>query len=80
MRGSTIGEGGVTTIVSRVGHQNSPFPGLDYMIPYMVGKLALNSSYLTRGLVKSIPGRGCFRDVSSQNGNNFVTSPPSPNR
>ena len=46
------------------------------MIPYMVGKLAPNSSHLTRGLVKYVPGRGYFRAVSSQNGDTFVTSPP----
>ena len=46
------------------------------MIPYMVGKLAPNSSHLTRGLVKYVPGRGYFRAISSQNGDKFVTSPP----
>ena len=50
------------------------------MIPYMVGKLAPNSSHLTRGLVKSVPGRGYFRTVLSQNGDKYVTSPPPPNR
>ena len=48
------------------------------MIPYMVGKLAPNSSHLTRGLVKYILGRNYFRAVSSQNGDKFVTSPPPP--
>ena len=48
------------------------------MIPYMVGKLAPNSSHLTRGLVKYVPGRVYFRAVFSQNGDKFVTSPPSP--
>ena len=46
------------------------------MIPYMVGKLAPNSSYLTRGLFKYDPGRGYFRAVPSQNGDKYVTSPP----
>ena len=46
------------------------------MIRYMVGKLAPNSSQLTKGLVKYVPGRGCFRAVFSQNGDKFVTSPP----
>ena len=46
------------------------------MIPYVVGKLAPNSSRLIRGLVKYVPGRGYFRAVSSQNGDKFVTSPP----
>ena len=50
------------------------------MIPHMVGKLAPNSSHLTRGLVICVPGRGYFRAVSSQNGNKMVTSPPPPNR
>ena len=48
------------------------------MIPYMVGKLAPNSSYLTRGLIKYFPGRDYFRAVSSQNRDKFVTSPPRP--
>ena len=48
------------------------------MIPYMVRKLAPNSSHLTRGLVKSVPGRGYFRDVPSQNGDKYVTSHPPP--
>ena len=50
------------------------------MIPYMIGKLAPNSSHFTRGLVKYIPGRSYFRAVPSQNGDKFVTSPPPPNR
>ena len=48
------------------------------MIPYMVGKLAPNSSHLTRGLVKYVPGRSYFRAVSFQNGDKCVTSPPPP--
>ena len=32
--------------------------GEDYMIRYMVRKLAPNSSHLTRGLVKYVPGKG----------------------
>ena len=48
------------------------------MIPYMVRKLAPNSSHLTRGLVKSVPGRGYFRAVPSQNGDKYVTPPPPP--
>ena len=48
------------------------------MIPYMVGKLAPNSTYSTRGLVKYVPGRGYISAVSSPNGNKFVTSPPPP--
>ena len=43
------------------------------MIPYMVGKLAPNSSYLTRGLVKFVPGRSYFRAVPYQNGDKWGT-------
>ena len=50
------------------------------MIPYMVGKLAPNSSHLTRGLVKYIPDRGYFRAVSYRNGDKFVSSLHPPNR
>ena len=46
------------------------------MIPYMVGKLAPNSTHFTRGLVKYVAGRDCFRAVSSRNGDKSVTSPP----
>ena len=46
------------------------------MIPYMVGKNAPNSSHLTKGLVKYVPGRDYFRAVPSQNGDKCVTSPP----
>ena len=44
----------------------------------MVGKLAPNSSHLTRGLVKCVPDRDYFRAVSYQNGDRIVTSPPLP--
>ena len=48
------------------------------MIAYMVGKLAPNSLYLTRGLVKYVvSARGYFRTVPSQIGDKIVT-PPSP--
>ena len=47
------------------------------MIPYMVGKLAPNSSHFNR--VKSVPGRGYFRAVPTQNGENmFHPLPPPP--
>ena len=46
------------------------------MIPYMVGKLAPNSTHSIRGLVKYVLDRGHFRAVPSQNGDTFVTSPP----
>ena len=62
----------------RGGHQNNPFRGLDYMVPYMVGEFAPNSAYFTRGLVKLVPGSGYFCAVPSQNGDKFVTSPPLP--
>ena len=48
------------------------------MIPYMVGKLAPNSSHSTRGLVKYVPGKGYFCAVPTQNGDKYVTSPPPP--
>ena len=47
------------------------------MNPNMVGKLAPNSSHLTRELIKYVTGRGYFRAVSYQNGDKMVTSPPS---
>ena len=46
------------------------------MIPYMVGKIAPNSTHSTRGLVKYVPGRRYLRAVPSQNGDKFVTFPP----
>ena len=41
----------------------------------MVGKLALNSTHFTKGLVKNVPGRSYFRAVPFQNGDKFATSP-----
>ena len=73
-----LGRAGVRRFRPRGGHQNSPFRGWDYTIPYMVGKLAPNSSHLTRGFVKYVSGRGYFRAVPSQNGDKYVTSPPHP--
>ena len=43
------------------------------MIPYMVGKLAPNPTYSTRGPVKYVSGRGYFRAVFSQNGVKYVS-------
>ena len=48
------------------------------MIPYMVGKLAPNSSHLTRGLFKYVLGRGYFRDVSLKTGTNMLHPFPPP--
>ena len=38
-----LGRAGIRPFRPRGGHQNSPFRGYEYMIPYMVGKLAPNS-------------------------------------
>ena len=75
-----LGRAGIRRFRPRGGHQNRPFRGYDNITPYMVDKLAPNSSHLTTGLVKSVSGRGCFRAVFSRNGDKSVTSPPSPNR
>ena len=48
------------------------------MILYMVGKLAPNSSQLSRGLVKYAPRRGYFRAVFSQNGDKLLHPRPPP--
>ena len=42
------------------------------MIPYMVDKLAPDSTHSTRRLVKIVPGRGYFRAVPSQNGEKML--------
>ena len=81
MRGvQRLGRAGIRRFRPRGGHQNRPFRGWDYTIPYMVGKLGPNSSHLTRGLVKYVPGRCYFRAVPSLNGAKYATSPPPPNR
>ena len=43
---------GIRRFRPRGGHENNTFRGYDYMIPYMVGKLALNLTHFTGGLVK----------------------------
>ena len=60
------------------GHQNIPFRGYDYRIPYMVGKPAPNSTHFTKRFVKYIPEREYSRAIPSQNGDKFATSPPQP--
>ena len=55
--GSTIGESGDTTISSPGRSPKQPLPGIDYMIHYIVGKLAPNSSHLTRQGVGQICSR-----------------------
>ena len=42
----------------------------------MFGKLAPNSSHLTKGLVKYVTNRGHFRAVPSQNGENLLHPRP----
>ena len=79
IRGSTIGEGGDTTISSPGRSPKQPLSGIGlHVISYMVGKLAPNPLHLTRRLVKYVLGRNYLRAVSSQNGDKFVTSPPPP--
>ena len=75
---STIGGGGDTTISSPGRSPKQPLPGIGLRHPHTVGKFAPNSTHFTRGLVKYIPSRGCFRAVPSQNGYKIVTSPPPP--
>ena len=88
---SACGEGGVwkeafndwegdMTIQSPRRSPKQPLPRKDYMIPYMIGKLALNSTHFTRRFGKYVPGRDYFRAVPSQNGDKFATTPhPPPN-
>ena len=47
-----LGAAGIRRFRPRGGHQNTPFRGYDYMIPYMLGKLAPNSTYFIRELAK----------------------------
>ena len=47
-----LGGTGIRRFRPRGDHQNNPFRGQHYMIFYMIGKLAPNSTYFTRGLVK----------------------------
>ena len=50
---STIGGGaGIRRFRPRAGHQNNLFRGWNDTIPYMIGKLAPESTHFTRGLVK----------------------------
>ena len=48
-----LGGGGDTTISSPGMSPKQPLPGIgSYMIPYIVGKLAPNSTHFARGVVK----------------------------
>ena len=66
---------GMRRFLPRGGHENSPFRARDYMVSYVVVKLAPNPSYLTRRFVKSI-----FVPFPSQNGDKYVIFPPSNRR
>ena len=70
LRGSTIGEGGDTTISSPGGLPKQPLHGRQACPEF--------TAFDQRGLVKYVSGRGYFGAVSSQNGDKLVTSPPSP--
>ena len=79
-RGSTIGQGGDTTILftgrSPKGHQYSPFRGSDNMIPYMIGKLAQNLLHLTRGWSNMSPVGAIFVPFSAKTGTNTLHPHP----
>ena len=46
------------------------------MIPYMVGKLAPNSNYFSRGLVKYVPERAIFVSSPPKTGTNLGHARP----
>ena len=69
---------GIRRFRPRGGHQNSPFRGSGYMIPYMVGKLAPSSSHLTRGFVKHVPGRAISVPLTPKTRNKLLHPRPFP--
>ena len=77
-KGSTVGEGGCTTISSPGRSPKPPLQGIG-LHDLLHGRQACPESIaFDWGLVKYVPGRGYFRAVPSQNGDKFVTPPPPP--
>ena len=73
---STIGEGGDTTFPSPGRSPKHPLPGIGLHDPLHGRQACPESNSFHRGLVKYVPGRCYFRTVPSQDGDEFVTSPP----
>ena len=78
MRGSTIGEGGDTTISSPERSPKQPLPGMRLHDPLHGRQACPEFIASDQELVKYVSGRGYFRAVPSQNGDKYVTSPPPP--
>ena len=78
-RGSTIREGGDTTISSPGRSPKQPLPGMILHDSLHGWQACPKLTHLTMGLVKYVPVRGYLRVVPSQNGDKYVTSPSPPN-
>ena len=79
-RDSTIGEGGDTMISSPGRSPEQPLPGIGLRDPLQRRQACPELIAFDQGVGQSVPDRGCFHAVFSQNGDKIVTSPPSPNR
>ena len=73
-----IGEGGDSTISSLRRSPKQPLPGMRLHDPLHGRQACPKFIAFDQGLVKYVPDRGYFRDVPSQNGDKYVTSPPPP--
>ena len=77
-RGSTVGEGGDTTISSTGRLSKRPLPGMRLHDPLHGLQACPKFIAFDQGSVKSVPGRGYFRAVPSPNGDKYVTPLPPP--
>ena len=80
LRGSTIGGGRDTTILSPGRSPKQPLPGMRLHDPLHGRQAYPEFIAFDQGVGQIYPGRGYFRAVPSQNGDKSVTSPLLPNR
>ena len=66
-----IGESGETTILSPGRSPKQPLPEIGLYDPLDVGKLAPNSTHVTRGSVKNSPGGAVFVPSPFKTGTNL---------
>ena len=78
LRGSTIGEGGDTTISYPGRSSKQPLPRIGLHNPLHRRQACPDFIAFDQGVVKYVPGRRWFHAVSSQKGDKYVISPPPP--
>ena len=75
-----LGRAGIRRFHPRGGHQKQPLPGIGLHDPLHGWQACPEFIAFDQEVGQYVPGCGYLRAVSSQNRDQFVTSPPPPNR